>query len=834
MELQNIYNPHNQTSKEISENFVVRTKEFNDLMKVIREDKMDHPPQHFMIQGQRGTGKTTLLARINHELLHDSKLKKSLLPVLFPEEQYNIRKLFKLWEEIAEYLDKNYTEFNGLADKVSEQYHGDETKFEEKAYEIVSTEIKNSKKKVLLLIDNFGMQLEKFSTKEQQRLREVLLTNNDIRIVAASAFVLESFHDYSKSFYEFFKIIDLTELNQKETIKLLIHLDKTHKSGIIQKIIDEQPGKIEALRRLTNGVPRTIYLLFGIFVDTETGNSIKDLENLLDKVTPLYKHRMDDLPAQQQEIAHHIAMSWDAINVGEIAKKSKMPSKAVSAQLRIMVKNGIIRKIPTSTKNNLYQLAERFFNIWYLMRAGARAEKVKVIWLVKFLEIWCDTDELIERANKHKQMLKSKECVMYEKHAFYLTEALAQLLPEGPQHELLIASKQYLSEKKSEYLPKLSKSNIELKNHGGQNLEQRIDKLRIGVKKGDTDAMFDLAILYHSATKDFKQAEAYYKMAIDKGHIYAMYNLGNLYKDEFKDFKRAEYYYKMAINKGNVDAMNNLSILYLTKLKDIKQAETYLMLAIDKGNVGAMFNLALLYHTEIKDINKAEIYYKKAIEENHVNAMYNLANLYKNEFKDFKQAEYYYKLAIKNGNIEAINNLARMYYVEIKNIKQADYYGKLAIEKGNVKAMHGLAWSYFYRKFNKQEALKFIHKAVTKEKSIINEYTMAIMALWNNEMEIGINSSLNVLNNKDFLSNNVEDVGLLLSMLLAKKQFNTVLNVFKENNHQIKDRYKPFYYALMYIMRKEFPDEYLKMGHELKETVDEILEKIKKLEKDYN
>ena len=109
----------------------------------------------------------------------------------------------------------------------------------------------------------------------------------------------------------------------------------------IKEIIDTQPGRIEALRRLTGGVIRTIVLLFEIFIDQKDGSAFSDLEAILDRVTPLYKHRMDDLPAQQQEIVEAIALAWDAINVSEISQKTRIISKTVSAQLRQMEKNEI-------------------------------------------------------------------------------------------------------------------------------------------------------------------------------------------------------------------------------------------------------------------------------------------------------------------------------------------------------------------------------------------------------------------------------------------------------------------------------------------------------------
>ena len=68
-----------------------------------------------------------------------------------------------------------------------------------------------------------------------------------------------------------------------------------------------------SLRILTGGVIRTIVLLFEIFIDDENGNAISDLEKILDRVTPLYKHRMDDLQPLQREIAETLALRSPSI-----------------------------------------------------------------------------------------------------------------------------------------------------------------------------------------------------------------------------------------------------------------------------------------------------------------------------------------------------------------------------------------------------------------------------------------------------------------------------------------------------------------------------------------
>ena len=99
-----IFNPHNQTSKEIVANFVVRLGVFNEMFNAVRKDKMDKPPQHFIIQGQRGYGKTTLLLRLNIEIKRDSKLSKWLIPVMFDDELYIVHTLAKLWEVVIDTL----------------------------------------------------------------------------------------------------------------------------------------------------------------------------------------------------------------------------------------------------------------------------------------------------------------------------------------------------------------------------------------------------------------------------------------------------------------------------------------------------------------------------------------------------------------------------------------------------------------------------------------------------------------------------------------------------------------------------------------------------------
>lgn len=662
-----VYNPGNQTREELIDNFVVRTEIFQEIFDDLASSEMKYPEQHYIIQGVRGQGKTTLLLRIAYEILNNKELHKRLIPVIFNEEQYNISRLYKLWETIAEYLDEK-NEISGLYDEM--QKLDDDDDYERRCFEFLEKELIKRERKLILFIDNIDDLLKKFSRLEQKRLREIFTESGEIRVIGASSVSLEFHYDYGHSFYQFFKMPQLRGLSTEETKTLLLKLGQHYKRERVREIVKNQMGRVEALRRLTGGVIRTIILLYEIFVDDDQGDAFKDLEKIIDSVTPLYKQRMDSLSPQQQEIVDFIALSWDAVSTKEISQKTKLASKAVSAQIKQLEKYHIIDKIETDTKNLMYRISERFFNIWYLMRHGRKWDEKRVRFLVEFLQVWCDQKELENRAQKHLKAIRAG--VIYEKYALYMTEALARTpIHRDLQHELLGETRSYLSEKTIE-------------------------------------------------TKDYIS---------------------------ISDFDLSEQA-KEAILSGNIEnAINNLENI---KLKSIDEILT----------IGALYAVR-------KDLKKAEKYYLMAVDHEHAGAMYNLA------------------------------------------------------------------WLYFKMKKNKEKALQFAEAAYATQKDIFKAHTLSTTLLWNNKIQRAIEISNNFLETEDALEKFPDDVVLFLMLLMAKKQYHLALKIFRENSHHLKDRFKPVYYALMHFLTNEFPNEHRKMGGELEETVEEIIEKIKQMEKDY-
>lgn len=715
-----IYNPQEMQEELFVERFVVRRDTLDDLLRQIRQAAPNEFFKHIIIQGLRGQGKTTLLRKLSICVRDDAELSPWLIPVLFREEEYSVTSLCRLWELVAEHLAER-PEFEELPDQYEVAYQSPH--YEKDCFSILGDALQKADKTVLLLIDNLGEMLGKFELRDQQRLREILQTSRRIRIVGASAVTLEQHYDQGKPFFQFFTMKSLAGLNPEETRELLLGLGDEEQTKKMREILRTRPGKVEALRRLTAGVPRTLILLFEIFLD-DHGSALHDLDLLLDRVTPLYKHRLDDLPSQQQAIVNAIALGWDAMSTKEIAQKTRLPSKQVSAQLSQLEKNRLIRRIPTSTKNHLYQLEERFFNIWCLMRLGRRNDRQRAIWLVKFLETWCDEQELAERAERYLDALR--EGRLAPRHALLWSQALAQSLRD-------LDLQQQVLDTTREFLPQISE----------------------GLPESDYTLL-------------------------DKG--------------------REAY-----------------------RQRDLKGALKLILPVAEKSNPMAMGCAGFIYEEQGK-FEQAEFYYRKAAEKELPVAMLLLANLYRDQNK-FEQAERYYLLASEKGFVDAMIFLARNYEDQDK-LELAEHYFSMAVSAGNVDAMRLLSLFYLKQRQQPRKALTLIRDAIEIEPEKAFDWLLVFVALWNEEYPEALSAIDRELVEFTGETEEMTITGrLLIMMLVAKGQTAFALKVFEDERYRhlnLKERLKPYYYAILQEIGESRRDDALRMGPELEQTVAEI------------
>ncbi len=187
---------------------------------------------------------------------------------------------------------------------------------------------------------------------------------------------------------------------------------------------------------------------------------------------------------------------------------------------------------------------------------------------------------------------------------------------------------------------------------------------------------------------------------------------------------------------------------------------------------------------------------------------------------------------IEKGDSNAIINLANI-YARNKDFKNAEKYYLLGIEKENINALNGLAYLYFQQYQNPKKALELAIEAKQKDtNSLYVNHTLACIYLWQNEFEQSTTLAQSFLYEDICITNDNGEWHLYFLLLLAKSQYTFLYDYFntpQAEELQIKDRLKPIYYALMYYMQDKYPNEYLRMGDELKETVEEIIDKVEEM-----
>ncbi|OFX20694.1 MAG: hypothetical protein A2033_00975 [Bacteroidetes bacterium GWA2_31_9] len=616
----NLYQSANSDNESIKNSFVIRKVEFEIIINALKNKKEKDPLQHELILGRRGSGKSTLLKRIQIEIEENPEFHKKYIAVNLAEEQAGVYRLFDLWEEV---LKEIYCKLN-LEIKLKEYSEfKEEQEFTRYLYQNIHEVCNKEKRKVVLLLDNFDRIIENF-TDDGSLLREILTNYNDIQFITASTRMDEHFWSYDKPFYEFFRKHRLEALSTDEIYELINHWSESLKIPELKNFISNNKGKIETIRILTDGLPRTLQFFIQILLQHSDLYGYDYLRKVMDNITPLYQERLNNLTPQFRKIIVEMAFIWEACNTKQLVEKCRMESKLISANLKTLTEKGIVEKITTDKKNHLYRISERFFNMWLIITQGNPNQKRKAKWLSIFLENWYDAKDFKMLTIEHIENLKNNK-LSFDK-ALIFSKALSQskyISTEERDDIINMVEELNPNKEKNSFieLPKKFKDIVGEVNKliERKEYEKAIELVNDIENEEDGKKYFLMAYIY-DIQKKYSEAEEYYLKSSEKGNIYALNNIGVLYQFQER-FKEAEEYFLLAINKGEVSALNNLAYLYHIQEK-YSDAEKYYLLAIEDDVAISLNDLAIFYYQfNIKKTKSLELI--KKYNESYMNLISN-------------------------------------------------------------------------------------------------------------------------------------------------------------------------------------------------------------------
>lgn len=417
----NLYTPQRQSKQQLLAEFIDRKGIRERILGILRHNAADKPQQHVILIGPRGMGKTTLLCAIRYSVEEDAELGAAWLPLQFYEEQYNIGDLADFWLECLRHLEHALDRRPEAADRLLDERPADlADRAQARFFEILA----ETGKRALLLVDNLQ---EIFAAIDDghalHKLRALWMTDPRMTVIGAAPSYFEEITAVDQAFHDFFRPFVLERLSQGEMETCLRHYADILKDDTVPKVIEQAPERVAALRILTGGNPRLVKLGYRVLRDGLEGDLRQDLERLLDEATPFFKHRIDSLAKEARRAFDAIAKRWDPVTVDDIRKELRKPSNYVSAQIKRLVDDGFIEEIG-GEKKKLYQVSERFYNVYYLWRVSREGRK-RLRWLVCFMRVLYRRKDFLEWTKKLESDLagSTTETIREEKlahlHALY-------------------------------------------------------------------------------------------------------------------------------------------------------------------------------------------------------------------------------------------------------------------------------------------------------------------------------------------------------------------------------------------------------------------------------
>ncbi len=370
------------SADEIKKGFIVRKNLLNRTLTKINHTNRTDSIQHTVFVGPRGSGKSSMLNRIKVEYLSSDRF----IPIYLPEEQPGLYRLFDVWLAIIdEMMALGYDIQRPEIDTSQEEF----SYLSKTGYTVISEFLQKENKQIILLMDNIDRVFKNIED-DKALLRELLQNHKDLIIIGGSTEMSEDFWDYGDPFYQFFKVVRLEDLSKAEVHDLLIHWSEVNDLPQIKDVLRTNPGKVEAIRQMTGGNPRTMIMFIRLLADNAHAQGFEYLKDIIDKTTSIYQERLQQLTPQQRKIVVELASIWQPATVEQLVQTCLMSSSIISAQLNKLQKSRIVEALKPKKGKTVYRLKERMFNLYLIMTQAGALQKKRARYLTDFLEVWYD------------------------------------------------------------------------------------------------------------------------------------------------------------------------------------------------------------------------------------------------------------------------------------------------------------------------------------------------------------------------------------------------------------------------------------------------------------
>lgn len=363
------YNPSFLTDEELKEGFVVRQATLGILLETVR-DNVHATNQHLLVIGPRGSGKTTLLRRVAAAVRETPELASQWYPLAFGEESYEVASAGQFWLEALHYLgvqtgdpqwEMTYDELLG---------EPDEERLGLRCLARLMDFADSQGKRLLIIVENLNLILgEQISEDDAWALRKTLMAEKRLMLLGSATTRFEAISNPKQAMFELFRITELERLSVTEC------------QSIWKKVAGQQisEDQARAVQILTGGNPRLLTILAAFGANRSFHSLLEDLSLLVDEHTDYFKSNFESLPSSERKVFACLATLWEDSTAAEVARAARLTTSSVSSLLKRLEGRGAVKSKEHGKGKKRYQLSERLYNVYYLMRRGHENDRIRAV-----------------------------------------------------------------------------------------------------------------------------------------------------------------------------------------------------------------------------------------------------------------------------------------------------------------------------------------------------------------------------------------------------------------------------------------------------------------------
>ena len=270
----------------------------------------NHPnsiPQHLLVSGNEGVGKTFIVEGIASELLSCGfKVTKFLYPHC------------------------NVVTADDIINKV---------------------DVSNNK--YYIIIDDFDKMLQSLSNEEQYRLRAFLFKKNAPMLIATSTGLYEGFSDYRMPFYDAFRVIHIPELEYEDLADILPKKEYAalKNDEIFLSVLSKLGGNLNYICSLATAL--------------QNCNSVDvAIQSVIAQNDRYFRLFFSGLSGMLQRTLYGLAQAGETASSAEVQRLSSLTAANTASGLFRLEKQGIISRVGDKKRNVIYKINDYLLHKW--------------------------------------------------------------------------------------------------------------------------------------------------------------------------------------------------------------------------------------------------------------------------------------------------------------------------------------------------------------------------------------------------------------------------------------------------------------------------------------